>query len=167
MNPITLFKFFIAQARSACAMKRDEREYDEDLPDATRKARLEEEAATLLSLPKDVRKIIMIKLKPIDMYALYSGVKNYAFKKWCDDHFWDYALRTLVPDVRPPEHMVHPRWRFFAFALGIRASTGRVRTISFDKTMADGRDVRSDVMVYPGKALAVDFDRRDASLGFF
>jgi len=98
-------------------MKREEREYAEIVPEATRKARLEQQANTLLDLPKDVRKMIMIRLKPIDMYVLYSGVDNYAFKKWCDDYFWDYAFRQLFPNVTPEANMVHPRWRFFAYAL--------------------------------------------------
>jgi hypothetical protein len=98
-------------------MKRDEREYAEEIPEATRKARLEQEAATLLSLPKDVRKMVMIQLKPIDMYALYSGVDNYAFKRWCDDHFWNWALSRLLPDYEPPAYMTHPRWRFFSYML--------------------------------------------------
>ena len=150
--------------------KRDEREYAEEIPEATRKARLEEEAATLLSLPKDVRKMVMIKLKPIDMYALYSGVDNYAFKKWCDQHFWDYALRTLFPDTDPSEHMVHPRWRFFSYALAERWSRGRI--IAFEKPHPDRLDVDWALLVEitlrdSGNTLRVSFDRSDLSFASF
>jgi hypothetical protein len=100
-------------------MKRDEREYEEEeeTPSSTQKARLEEEAASLLSLPNDIRKMVMMKMKPIDMYVLYDAVNNYGFKKWCDTQFWDYALRQLAPDYVPPEYMRHPRWRFFSYTL--------------------------------------------------
>jgi hypothetical protein len=118
MNLHVLFKVFSFRLAAQGGMKkRDEREYDEQLPEGTRKARLEEEAATLLSLPSDIRKMVMIKLHPIDMYALYSGVDNYAFKKWCDRHFWNWALPVLLPDYEPPAYMVHPRWRFFSYTL--------------------------------------------------
>jgi hypothetical protein len=157
-------------------MKRDEREYVEDIPEATRKARLEEEATTLLSLPKDIRKMVMMKLKPIDMYALYSGVDNYAFKKWCDDQFWDYALRAMFPDVRAPEEMVHPRWRFFAYALAKRLSR---RGLMFEKPYSDRPEMdwvlivdvslhnAGSVLQNAGRVLHVSFDRHDVSFGSF
>jgi hypothetical protein len=113
------------------------------VPEATRKARLEQQAKTLLDLPKDVRKMIMIQMDPIDMYALYSGVDNYAFKKWCDDHFWNWALPRLLPDYEPPAYMVHPRWRFFSYTLA---------SLFFDRA----RPLRSAHFVDPGVPANVD-----------
>jgi hypothetical protein len=99
-------------------MKRDEREYVEDIPEATRKARLEEEAANLMSLPKEIRAMLMMKMEPVDMYMLYKAVDNANFKQWCDVFFWDYAFRQRFPDIAPPRQMsVNPRHRFFAHVL--------------------------------------------------
>lgn len=99
-------------------MKREEREYAEVVPEATRKARLEQEATTLLNLPKDVRKLIMIQMDPIDMYMLYAGVQNHAFRRWCDEEFWSFAFPRIFPDATAPSYMrSNPRQKFFAYVI--------------------------------------------------
>jgi hypothetical protein len=155
-------------------MKREEREYAEVVPEATRKARLEQQANTLLDLPKDVRKMIMIQMDPIDMYALYSGVDNYAFKKWCDQHFWDYALRTRYPYVRAQQHMVHPRWRFFAYTLTQldALDDSRLNDLEFER-LNDNRQTLSIVSIrevrWPqdGKQLSIQFRPNNVIVGQF
>lgn len=170
-----LFKIFSSsRALRGLMKKREEREYEEVVPEATRKARLEQEAKTLLDLPKDVRKMVMIRLKPIDMYALYSGVDNYVFKKWCDQHFWDYALRQVFPHVTPAVNMVHPRWRFFAHALTTLDSLGdsRLTNLEFER-LNDNRQtlsiVRIDEVRWPndGKQLSIQFRPNNVIVGQF
>lgn len=115
-------------------MKRDEREEEEEIepsPGPRRKARLEEEAKTLMSLPKEIREMIMLKLDPIDMYALYSGVDNYDFKKWCDDYFWGRAFSRVFPAFVQQPHMRHPRWTFFAATLAKEHVTGKKGALRF------------------------------------
>lgn len=107
-------------------MKREEREYAEVVPEATRKARLEQEAATLMSLPKDIRTMLMMKLKPIDMYALYRGVDNVEFQRWCDTEFWYHAIRRdynghlkqmMADNPFFGEFGQNLKWLFFSHAL--------------------------------------------------
>jgi hypothetical protein len=112
-------------------MKRDEREYEEEIPETTQKARLEKEAASLLSLPTDTRRMVMMKLKPIYMYALYAGVDNEEFKRWCDYQFWDWAFFQMFPGAAVQETMRHPRWKFFAHAIATRMSSQTHNSVGF------------------------------------
>lgn len=97
-------------------MKREEREYEEAVPEATRKARLEQQAANLMSLPLEIREMVMLKMSPVDMYMLYKAVNNQEFRQWCDEYFWNYAISQLFPGFVVPKYMtVYPRHMFLAY----------------------------------------------------
>jgi hypothetical protein len=119
-------------------MKREQVEHNS--PGPRRKARLERQATYMMSLPREIRTMIMMKLEPYQQFILYSEVEDMDFKRWCDEEFWAYALhrefRRRVKMETP--HMVeNPRWLYFTYVVH-RHMFKSHDEVTFQKDLADG-----------------------------
>ena len=50
----------------------------------------------IMSLPEEIRQIIILKMDPFDMYRLYNASIG-PFKNYCDEVGWDFRIRNDFP----------------------------------------------------------------------
>lgn len=137
------------------------REAIELSPEPRRRARLEAQATYMMSLPRDIRTMIMMKLEPYQQYMLYKEVSDDRFKKWCDGEFWSYALPREFPEHalgEGPEMTKHPRWRYFTYVI-YQEIFSRKKEIFFGKDVPNGLHVSVEMNAFHNTSLAIRVSR--------
>lgn len=138
--------------------KREGEGFSDENPAVRRKAKLEREATWLMGLPKDIRRMIMMKLEPHHQFILYNEVTDQSFKQWCDEDFWNYALGRIRP-VKVYAFMAkHPRWRYFTYVIQ-REMFKRRENIYFGKERPDGIPISVEMRAFEQTSLVIHVSR--------